>query len=108
MTRFFRLAPAFAAAFLAAAPVAAQSTETIRIRNQSGMTLYTLYASPTSNNSWENDLLGSRVLNNGSSVDFTFRNVRNCNYDFRFEFTTGQVVTRVVNICSVGTYTLNR
>ena len=108
MITALKLAPAFIAAVVLAAPVAAQSTEAVRVRNQSGMTLYTLHASPTSNSSWENDLLGSRVLNNGQYVDINIRNVTNCNYDMRMEFTNGQVLTDTVNICSIGTYTINR
>jgi len=101
---------AAAAALMAlsgATAASAQSTEQIRVQNRSGTTLYTLYASDTTNNSWENDLLGSRVLNNGQFFDITIRNVYNCMYDFRFEFTTGQVYTDVINICNIGTYTIN-
>lgn len=108
MMNLTKLVPALAVSALMAAPVAAQSTEQISVRNQSGVTLYSLHASATDNPSWENDLLGSRVLNNGQTFDLTVRNVSNCMYDFRMEFTNGQVMTDVVNICSVGTYTINR
>ncbi len=103
------LKTAAAAAILASAalPAAAQGTERISVVNRSGMTLYSLHASDTRNNSWENDLLGSRVLNNRQTFDLTIRNVNNCMYDFRMEFTNGQVRTDVVNICRVGTYTIN-
>ncbi|SMY08181.1 hypothetical protein [Flavimaricola marinus] len=100
--------PAVIAAAVLAAPALAQSTESIRVNNRSGMTLYSLHASPTTNSSWENDLLGSRVLNNGQYFDLTIRNVTNCNYDVRMEFTNGQVLTDRVNVCSVGTYNINR
>lgn len=108
MTAFMKFVPAVIAAAVLAAPAFAQSTETIRVNNRSGMTLYSLFASPTSNSSWENDLLGSRVLNNGQYFDLTIRNVSNCNYDVRMEFTNGQVMTDQVNVCSVGTYNINR
>jgi len=103
-----KLVPALLAAGLLAPPVSAQSTESLRVRNQSGMTLYSLYASPTNNSNWENDLLGNRTLNSGQYVEINVRNVSNCNYDLRMEFTNGQVLTDLVNICSIGTYTINR
>lgn len=108
MTALMKFVPAMIAAAVLAAPAFAQSTETIRVNNRSGMTLYSLFASPTTNSSWENDLLGSRVLNNGQYFDLTIRNVSNCNYDVRMEFTNGQVMTDQVNVCSVGTYNINR
>lgn len=103
------LKAAVAAVSLAAvaAPAVAQSTETLRVRNQSGITLYSLHASPTTNSSWENDLLGSRVLNSGQYFDLTIRNVSNCIYDMRMEFTTGQVMTDTINVCTIGTYTIS-
>ncbi len=107
MTPVLKLVAAASAAALMATAAAAQSSEQIRVLNRSGTTLYTLYASDTTNNSWENDLLGNRVLNNGQFFDITIRNVYNCNYDFRFEFTTGQVYTDVINVCTIGTYTIN-
>lgn len=103
-----RIVPAVAvAAAVLATPVFAQSTETLRVNNRSGMTLYSLHASPTTNSSWENDLLGNNVLNSGRYIDVTIRNVTNCNYDVRLEFTNGQVLTDRVNVCSVGTYNIN-
>lgn len=90
----------------AAAPASAQSTQTIRIDNRSGVTLYRFYASPVSNSSWEQDLLGNTVVPSGRIQPITFRNVRDCNYDFLFEMSNGVQFTDVVNICQIGTYTL--
>jgi len=100
---------AIAAAVLAATamPAVAQTSENIRVRNQSGITLYSLHASPTHDSSWQNDLLGSRVLNSGQYFDLTIHNVANCMYDLRMEFTTGQVMTDTINLCTIGTYTIN-
>lgn len=102
-----KLAAMAAVLAVTAIPAAAQSTEYISVTNRSGVTLYSLHASDTQNNSWENDLLGNRTLGNRQTFDLTVRNVANCMYDFRFEFTDGQVMTDVVNICSVNTYTIN-
>lgn len=107
MMKVLKSFPVFLAAVALAVPAFAQSTETLRVNNRSGMTLYSLHASPTTNNSWENDLLGSNVLSSGRHIDVTIRNVTNCNYDVRLEFTNGQVMTDRVNVCSIGTYNIN-
>lgn len=97
---------AVAAVTLSAVPAVAQSTEFLRIQNRSGMTLINLWASARSNNSWESELLGSRTLRSGQYYEMTVRNVIDCNYDIRMEFSNGNVVTDVVNICQVDVYTI--
>ncbi|ADO43893.1 hypothetical protein [Ketogulonicigenium vulgare] len=96
---------AAAVATLVAAPAMAQ-TETIRFQNSSGLTVMYLYSSPTHNDSWENDLLGNRVLENGRSFDLTIRNVSNCSYDLLIEFSNGRSTRDVVDVCRVGTYVI--
>jgi hypothetical protein len=88
-----------------AAPAFAQSYE-IRFQNNSGVTLMYLYASDTNNSSWEQDLLGENVLRNGQYLDLTIHNVSNCMYDVLFQFDNGQELQDVVDICTVGTYTI--
>lgn len=98
---------AAAAVFSAfAAPAFAQSYE-IRFQNNSGVTLMYLYASDTNNSNWEQDLLGENVLQPGQYLDLTIHNVSNCMYDVLFQFENGQELQDVVNICNVGTYTIN-
>lgn len=97
---------ALALAALSAAPVSAQSSQTIRVDNRSGVTLYRLYASPASNPSWEQDLLGNTVLPSGRTQPIQFNNVQECVYDFMFEMQNGAQFTDVVNICTIGTYTI--
>ena len=108
MFNFRKIIPALALVATVAAPIAAsaQSTQDITIRNRSGVTLMNFWASAQSNNSWENELLGSRVLRSGQNYSMRIRNVIDCLYDFRMEFSTGNVVTDTVNICSVGEYTI--
>lgn len=107
MMTVLKTIPAVLAAVVLAIPAYAQTSESLRVNNRSGMTLYSLHASPTTNNSWENDLLGQNVLSSGRYIDITIRNVTNCNYDVRLEFTNGQVLTDRVNVCTVGTYNIN-
>ena len=101
------IVPALAVAATLASSAAAQTTQYIRVQNHSGMTLVGLWFSAVNDSSWENDVLGSRVLRNGQYYEAQIRNVTNCNYDFRMQFSNGAVVTDVVNICNVSTYTIN-
>ncbi len=106
MFQALKISAAAAVLALSAVSVAAQGTQTINVANRSGVTLYSLHASAVNNNSWENDLLGNRTLGNRQTFSLTINNVQNCMYDFRMEFTDGDVLTDVVNICQVGTYTI--
>ena len=109
MFQSLKIAAAAAVVALSSMPedVMAQTRETIRIRNQSGQTLYYFQATDTRYNVWGEDLLGSRVLNPGQFWDLTFSNVTNCIYDFRMTYQNGRVQEDYgVDICRTGTYTL--
>ena len=106
MFNFRNVVAIAAVAMTVAAPVIAQSTQSVTIRNRSGVTLTNFWASAQSNNSWENELLGNRVLRSGQNYGMTIQNVIDCIYDFRMEFSTGNVVTDRVNICQIADYTI--
>jgi hypothetical protein len=106
MFRFASVVPAMALA-LSFATTAAAQTEPLRFQNNSSYVILRIFASPVTNSSWEDDLLGSNVLNPGQFLDVTFRNVSECNYDILIEAENGVQITDVVNICAVGEYTIN-
>lgn len=110
MFNTLKLTAAAAVVALSSMPqdVMAQTRETIRIRNQTGQTLYYFQATDTRYEVWGEDLLGTRVLNAGQTWTLTFSNVTNCVYDFRLTFQNGRVAEDYgVNICSSDSYTLN-
>ena len=96
--------PALALSLSLAAPVFADSVEPLRIQNNSGQTIYSFRASPVNNPDFGEDILGNNVLEPGRYLDITFRNVSECNYDLRIEFTNSAVITDVINLCQVGQY----
>ncbi|MCX7301464.1 MAG: hypothetical protein NTX73_14040 [Rhodobacterales bacterium] len=106
MYRFDRFVPA-AAVILAIATPALADSYGIRFRNQTNNVLQYLYASDTNNDNWENDLLGQNVLQPGQYLDVTIHNVSNCMYDVLFQFDNGAELQDQVNVCTVGTYTIN-
>lgn len=100
-----KMLAAAAVALLSATPVFAESYE-IRFQNNSGVSLVYLSAFETNTASWDQNLLGQNVLLNGQYLDLTIHNVSNCMYDVLFQFENGQELQDVVNVCSVGTYTI--
>ena len=82
----------------------------VRIHNQTGWTMLRFYASDSRKTSWEEDILGSSVLNNGRSVTINIDDGSGaCIYDFRAEFTNGQALERMnINVCQIADYYYTR
>ncbi|MBB3711163.1 hypothetical protein FHS00_000725 [Limimaricola variabilis] len=92
---------------LPALPVAAETgTETLRLRNRSGVDLVRFFASPVTDEFWRDDLLGDYVLGSGRNVDVTIRNVSECFYDLLMMFADGAVVPGRVDVCKADSYTI--
>ncbi len=108
MFHFSKFVVAAVVAVSVAAPAIAQTSQQIRFQNNSGVTLQYLYASDSNNSSWENNLLGQNVLRSGQYFDLTIHNVSNCIYDILMQFNNGTEYQDQINICQIGTYTINR
>jgi len=90
-----------------ALPAYAQNCDTrFNVVNASGRTIMEIYFSPTSQNSWGVDQLGTEVLAAGASK--TFQPATGGAYDFRMVFDGGAPVERRnVDICVVSTITVS-
>ena len=77
------------------------------ISNATGQTIWRFYGSRTSTSSWEEDILGSNVLQNGSSVNINFDDGTGaCMFDLKAEFRDGSSrVEPGVNVCAVSQVT---
>ena len=77
------------------------------ITNATGQTIWRFYGSRVTTSSWEEDILGSRVLSNGSSINIDFDDGTGaCNFDMKAEFRDGSsVVQPNVNVCTVSQVT---
>ena len=75
----------------------------VLIVNQTGRPIWRFYGSNVGTNSWEEDILGADVLQNGASVNINFDdNTGHCNFDLKAEFQNGaSVVQNNVNVCRV-------
>lgn len=99
---------AAAAAFAVAGTGALAEDLQFQLINNSGMTLWEFYASPTTVSSWEEDILGTSTLLSGYSVTVTIADGRtNCVYDMRMVFENGSVLEDQVDMCQMGSYTIN-
>ena len=79
----------------------------VTIQNATGQTIWRFYGSRVSTSSWEEDILGSSVLSNGSSVNINFDDGTGaCMYDMKAEFQGGgSQVLNNVNVCTASSVT---
>lgn len=90
-----------------AGPVVAQDLEWTLI-NDSGATLVELYASPTTTDDWQEDLMAGDTLESGYSGTVTIADGETvCDYDLRLVFDDGSTLEDTVNMCEMGSYTIN-
>lgn len=76
--------------------------------NATGHIVVTLNVSPTTENEWGPDILGSAVLQTGQTAQVVFdRAEQQCNYDIRATYDDQDTSEmRNVNLCQVGTVNL--
>ena len=93
-----------------AAPTATVGTarQNFSVVNVTGHVVVTLNVSPTSENEWGPDILGSHVLQPGQTAQVVFdRAEQQCNYDLRATYDDRDTSEmRNVNLCQVGTISL--
>jgi hypothetical protein len=82
----------------------------VRVHNNTGWTMLRFYASDSRVTSWQEDMLGRSTLGAGRSIMMNIDDGRGaCLYDFKAEFTNGQVLTRYnVNVCQIADYYYTR
>ena len=80
----------------------------VLINNQTGRTIWSIYGSRTTTNSWEEDILGPNTLPAGQSVNINFNDGTGaCMFDFKFVFPNGQSIEHYgINVCTTASYTV--
>lgn len=103
------LLAAVVATFALVAPASANDYH-VEIVNKTGMALKHFYASVTSTDKWEEDILGRDVLEDGESFTAEIDDGSGkCMYDFKGVFENGQfLVQQNIDVCNVHTYTYTR
>lgn len=76
--------------------------------NSTQTTMRELYGSNIGRNSWEEDVLGNRVLPPGRNITVNFDDgTCMCNFDFKAVFADGEeVIRRNYNVCTGTTWTI--
>ncbi len=94
----------------AGAPTASVATarQNFSVVNGTGHTVMTLNVSPTTEEEWGPDILGTDVLQNGQTAQVVFdRAETQCNYDLRATYEDGDTSEmRGVNLCQTATVRL--
>lgn len=101
-----RSATLAAALAFAALPAMAADISFV-LSNETSVVLTEFYASPTSSDDWEDDILGAEVLGAGDSGTVTISDDRGCEYDIKAVFADGDEITDSVNICEIQSYTFS-
>lgn len=100
-----RLLSIAVAAGMVASPVLAQDLQ-FTIVNQSGHAILEVSAAPATTEQWER--LGMEALENGYAGNIVIAGgAAQCDYDLRMVFDDGVLLEDAVNICDMGTYTIN-
>jgi hypothetical protein len=97
----------FAGSMVLALPTAALAADhRVTIVNETNNTMVRFYASNSGRSSWEEDILGNRILKPGQSVRINIDDGSGaCIYDFRADFDDGDKLTRNrINVCEISTY----
>lgn len=88
-------------------PSSAQPSRSFQVVNNSGVEIYYLYVSPTGQDAWSDDVLGSNTLPNGQFWNLNLS--QGCRYDFWAEQGNGsRLVWRNIDVCQRSSIILNR
>ncbi|MCA3255391.1 MAG: hypothetical protein INF91_07235 [Alphaproteobacteria bacterium] len=80
-----------AALAMMALPVLAQGKQDFTLHNKTGYTINEVYVSPSKSKSWEEDVMGKDVLEDGERVDITFsRKEKTCLWDLKVVYDDGE------------------
>jgi hypothetical protein len=103
------LSAAAVAGVLSYAGDASAQDRRVRVINNTSQTMVKLQASNIGTNSWEEDILGNRILPAGREIVVNLDDRSGyCVFDLRATFRSGATaVRRRVNICKVASWTIN-
>jgi hypothetical protein len=106
MTMSFRAA-SIAVIVAASAMSADAANRDFRFVNNSGQTLWELYVSPASDDTWNRDVLGQSVLESNRAMMIRFPGKgEECVYDLKMVMENGDSYTTQLNLCQISEYEL--
>lgn len=83
-------------------------TQDFQLTNATGYTIDAVFVSPSDQESWESDVMGRDVLDDGQAVNITFdRNTSECKFDLQVIYTDKEVaIWQDIDLCTVSSVTL--
>lgn len=82
-------------------------TQDFMLVNQTGVEIYSLYLSETTNDDWEEDVLGDRVLPHGSRLDINFHGRNACMWDMLItDSDDNEIEWTAINLCEASVVVL--
>lgn len=96
------------AASLLAAVAFAEGKQDFDLVNATGYDIKEVYVAPASSTDWENDVMGSDILENQHLVHVSFSpKTQSCKWDMKVTYTDGDTAEWYgVNLCSISKVTL--
>src|SRR5690606_31508517 len=106
MFKRFLLLSTIAVVALAGTNSALAADRKVKVINKTKTPIFAFYASRTSTNDWEEDILGDDVIMPGESMVIDIDDGTGaCKFDFKGEFEDGDsVVKKNVDVCKVGEF----
>lgn len=93
------------AGFVAGPAVA--GTQDFTLVNQTGVEIYALFLSETTNDDWEEDVLGKNTLPNGARLDMNFHGRSACMWDILItDDEENEVEWTAINLCEASVVVL--
>lgn len=106
MLKRILLMSAIAVVTLAGTNTAVAADRQVKVVNKTKTPLFAFYASRTSTNDWEEDILGDDVIMPGGSLVIDIDDGSGaCKFDFKGEFEGGEAIVKSnVDVCKVGEF----
>jgi hypothetical protein len=103
-----RLFAAVVVCLLVLSGVAFAGVQDFKLVNETGVDIYEVYVSSVKTNSWEEDILGVDVLENGDSVTIKFTGHEGCKWDLMVKDSDGNsLIWDSLNLCDISVVTLH-
>lgn len=108
MKAFVAKSTAFAAALFLMHGAALAGQQDFTIVNKTGYPLKHIYVAESKSDSWDEDVLGRDVLNDGESFELSFDKAENtCKWDMKVAYDDGETATwENLDLCKISKLTL--
>lgn len=108
MKAFIAKGAAVAAAVFLFHGAAQAGQQDFTIVNKTGYALKHIYVSESKNNSWDEDILGRDMLENGEELEVSFdKGEKTCKWDMKVAYDDGETaVWEDLNLCTISKLTL--